>query len=166
MLDLDRDTETDEPLWKPDMTVVLERTNLPTTADNFLLPIYEAISNAVDGVEARHGSNIGSAGKVCIHISNLNSPNEFEAEIMDNGIGLDADNFRSFRTPFSGHKMRRNGRGFGRFIAFKVFQDVRYRSRAEGKDNTLVKNFRFDIYNQNEIRYHDGDPSFLALGFL
>lgn len=54
MLDEDKHTESGEPLWKPDMSAVLERTNLPVTADNLLLPIYEAISNAIDGVEALH----------------------------------------------------------------------------------------------------------------
>lgn len=164
MLDKKTDTGSDEPLWKPDMKAVLDRTNLPITADNFLLPIYEAISNAIDGAEALHNSQITIAGSVSINFFHLNSPQDFEVRIVDNGIGLDVDNFRSFRTPFSGHKMRRNGRGFGRFIAFKVFEEVRYRSRAVSQGTTINRNFRFDIYHQNELRHHDGEPEFPGSG--
>ncbi len=30
--------------------------------------------------------------------------------VADNGLGLDDDNYKSFKTPFSGHKLQQNDR--------------------------------------------------------
>ena len=50
MTDLQTDT-----LLKPDMGAVLSRTHLQVNVHGFLLPIFEAISNAMHGVEERFG---------------------------------------------------------------------------------------------------------------
>jgi hypothetical protein len=39
-------------------------------------------------------------------------------------------NYVAFRTPFAGRKLTRGGKGFGRFVAFKVFDEVAYYSKA------------------------------------
>lgn len=119
---------TDE-LVKPDMRAVLSRTHLALDLHHFLLPTFEAVSNAMHGIEEKFGHEANQHGKIHIHFIHPNNPKKLKITVTDNGIGLNDDEYKSFRTPFSGHKLSKHGRGFGRFIAFKVFARTIYRSR-------------------------------------
>jgi anti-sigma regulatory factor (Ser/Thr protein kinase) len=151
-------------LVKPDMVAVLERTHLSKDLKGFLLPVLESVSNAIHAVEARFGSQARQKGKVEITIKGTQTPNEFLVSVTDNGVGLDDDNYLSFRTPFSGYKLRKNGRGFGRFIAFKVFSRIHYSSRYGAVAPFNTRTFRFDIYQKEEIVYNDEEPDFSHQG--
>ena len=155
--------ETDT-LVKPDMVAVLERTHVSKDLHGFLLPVLEAVSNAMHGIEARFGDDAREQGTVEIAITNINDPRHLMISITDNGIGLDASNYTSFKTPFSGHKLQQNGRGFGRFIAFKVFNRILYSSRFGALSAPEQRTFRFDIHQKNELIYHDGEPDFTHIG--
>jgi hypothetical protein len=141
-------------LFKPDMPAVLERTHLAGTFDAFLLPIYEAGSNAIHSLLDKFGGEkIATEGKLTFAFSLGTTPDEFTVTISDNGNGLDKDNYNAFRTPFTGHKLRRGGKGFGRFVAFKIFEEVYYYSRTLGAspDDVDTRSFRFNIYANEEI---------------
>lgn len=155
--------ETDT-LVKPDMVAVLERTHISKDLHGFLLPTLEAVSNAIHGIEARFGEDAKRLGKIDITMSAIHDPQRLLISITDNGAGLDDGNYVSFKTPFSGHKLRQHGRGFGRFIAFKVFARVLYSSRYGDSSPTDKRTFRFDIHAKNELIYHDGEPDFEHLG--
>jgi hypothetical protein len=157
-------SETTDTLIKPDMVAVLARTHVSKDLHGFLLPTLEAVSNAMHGIEARFGETAREDGKVNIAVMNLNDPDKIMISIADNGIGLDDDNYRSFKTPFSGYKLKKNGRGFGRFIAFKVFSRILYSSRYDGAPGPEKRTFRFDIAKKNELIFYDGDPDFSHLG--
>jgi Histidine kinase-, DNA gyrase B-, and HSP90-like ATPase len=151
-------------LVKPDMQAVLSRTHLAHDRHGFLLPIFEAISNAMDGIEALFGDDSKEKGNIHIKFSDYQNPNKFLVSVTDNGIGLTDENYSSFRTPFSGFKLSQKGRGFGRFIAFKVFARVLYSSRYAFFSEQKTRTFRFDISQDQEFIFHDGDPDFLGAG--
>jgi hypothetical protein len=155
--------ETDT-LVKPDMVAVLERTHVSKDLHGFLLPTLEAVSNAMHGIEARFPDTARDDGKVEISIENINDPARIMISVTDNGVGLDDENYTWFKTPFSGHKLKQNGRGFGRFIAFKVFNRVLYSSRYDSFPKEAKRTFRFDIKRENELIFHDGEPDFEHLG--
>jgi len=155
--------ETDT-LVKPDMVAVLQRTHVSKDLHGFLLPTLEAVSNAMHGIEARFGDEARKQGTIDIVVSSINDPQRLIISITDNGIGLDDGNYRSFKTPFSGHKLQQNGRGFGRFIAFKVFNRILYSSRFEAMPTPDKRTFRFDIHQKDELIYHDGEPDFAHIG--
>ena len=155
--------ETDT-LVKPDMVAVLQRTHVSKDLHGFLLPTLEAVSNAMHGIEARFGDDARKQGTIEIAMSSINDPQHLMISITDNGIGLDDGNYRSFKIPFSGHKLQQNGRGFGRFIAFKVFNRILYSSRFEALPAPDKRTFRFDIHREDELIYHDGEPDFAHLG--
>lgn len=139
-------------LLKPDMPAVLERTHLAANFDAFLLPIYEAGSNAIHALLDRYGAaKIATDGKLVFSFSIGTSASEFSVTISDNGNGLDDANYMAFRTPFTGHKLKRGGKGFGRFVAFKVFEEVAYCSKTEVSGECQIRNFRFDVYADEEI---------------
>lgn len=152
-----------DPLVKPDMRAVLERTHLAKTTHNLLLPVIEAISNAIHSIEERFQNKAQRKGVISVHFTNLLDPAHLEISITDNGVGLTPDNFQSFRTPFSGHKLKKRGRGFGRFVSFKIFDSVRY-SSCYALPPKQYRSFKFDLSNENELIYSDNHADFEETG--
>ncbi|WP_395542336.1 hypothetical protein [Neotabrizicola sp. sgz301269] len=153
-----------DALIKPDMRAVLARTHLSVSSHGFMLPIFEALSNSFDGIEQRFGEDATRKGRIHLRFDNVGDPDNFFVSISDNGIGLNDDNYTSFRTPFSGFKLSKRGRGFGRFIAFKVFSRIHYSSRFLSGVSESVRTFRFDIERDEEIVFHEGEPDFEDFG--
>jgi hypothetical protein len=153
-----------DALIKPDMLAVLTRTHLPHDLHGFLLPVFEAISNSMDGIGERFGDNAKDKGAIDIKITDVNEPTKIIITVTDNGVGLNNENYKSFKTPFSGHKLNQRGRGFGRFIAFKVFSRILYSSRYEFSTDERLRMFRFDIRQDNEFIFFDAEPDFHGIG--
>jgi hypothetical protein len=155
---------TAEALHKPDMPAVIARTHITSDLHGLLLPIFEAISNAVHGIEQRFPEHCASAGRVSISFKNPLTPEKLLISVCDNGAGLGDENYLSFLTPFSGQKLSKKGRGFGRFIAFKVFDRILYSSRYTKDVGGGTRTFRFNIYDDREIIHFDGSPDFEGSG--
>lgn len=159
-----QEMKTDE-LVKPDMQAVLSRTHLSLTLHDFLLPVFEAVSNAMHGIEAKYGEEQASKfGKITIKFDHPNDPLRLQITITDNGIGFNDENYRSFKTPFSGYKIKSHGRGFGRFMAFKVFGRSIYLSRYEFFADQRTRSFQFDLLREQEFIFLDDQPSFQETG--
>lgn len=156
-------TATDE-LEKPDMQAVLSRTHLPIDIHNFLLPTFESVSNALHGIEAEFDGESKRLGNIVIQFSNQNDPSKFKITVVDNGVGLNDENFRSFKTPFSGYKLKHHGRGFGRFIAFKIFARAIYKSRYRFFSDEKTRSFQFNIAADKEFTYINENPEFYHTG--
>ncbi len=146
------------------MRAVLSRTHLPHELNSLLMPIMEAVSNAMYGIEEKYGDKAASEGEISIVFKNPNEPSKTEISITDNGVGLTEENYKSFQTPFSGYRLDKKGRGFGRFIAFKIFSRILYSSRYEFMSSKDVRCFRFDINGDDEFIYFDGEPDFEHTG--
>lgn len=159
------ETAATDELIKPDMQAVLSRTHLSNSLQDFLLPVFEAVSNAMHGIEAKFGENEAARrGDIRIHFNRPNEPGHFKITVTDNGVGLNDENFKSFKTPFSGFKLKAHGRGFGRFMAFKVFARAVYWSRFEFFDAQTLRSFRFDIALDREFVFLTEEPSFSHTG--
>lgn len=66
-------------------------------------------------------------------------------EVVDNGIGLNDENFDSFNTAFSDHKLSRGGKGLGRFTWLKAFAKVEIDSIfQEPGEEAQRRTFTFD----------------------
>lgn len=149
-----------DELVKPDIQAVLSRTHLAYNLHDFLLPTFEAVSNAMHSIEAKFNDRASQLGMVRIHFIHPNNPSKLRIAITDNGIGLDDDNYKSFKTPFSGYKLKQYGRGFGRFIAFKVFGRSIYWSRYEFFKKKSSRSFQFDISRDKEFIFFNHEPKF------
>ncbi|WP_395173511.1 ATP-binding protein [Roseibium alexandrii] len=137
-----------------DMPAVLERTPLRATEENTLLPIYEAISNSIYATQSRWEKEVATQGKVKVEIKTT----VFQATISDNGVGLNEVNYNHFLTPFTGFRLKKGGKGFGRFIAFKVFESIVYVSKYKEKGDTKHRSFGFDIFQTPQIRNPETSP--------
>jgi len=84
--------------------------------------------NAIDAIDAAKQSN----GVVEIKVGRSPQQEIDQAEskildvhIKDNGIGFNKENRDSFDTLYSAHKLQQGGKGFGRFICLKYFDELR-----------------------------------------
>ena len=119
----------------------LRNTTLPKT--NGLLPLFEAVVNSIHALEeAQTQPELGLIRVVIERQRHLwdtdtdgtarrraasNSIVGFK--VIDNGIGFTEANFDSFATLDSEHKVTQGGRGVGRLLWLKAFDDVQVVSR-------------------------------------
>ncbi|TIN95485.1 MAG: hypothetical protein E5Y06_12080 [Mesorhizobium sp.] len=107
--------------------------------------------------EANLPSNI--QGRVTIEVVrrsdmlDVDTPPISGFRIGDNGIGLDDDNWDSFNTAFSPHKLSRGGKGLGRFTWLKAFDHAEIRSTFKDEGGFHTRSFTFDVnYDSDDKR--------------
>jgi DNA-binding transcriptional ArsR family regulator len=126
--------------------------NIKSTTTVFT-PIVETVVNAIQAIEAAGISN----GAVRLRVrrsaqSELEPDGEgsriLDVEVSDNGIGFTQDNRTSFDTLYSEHKIALGGKGFGRLICLRYFDDVRVDSNF--LEQTMLRR-QFDMGKLNEL---------------
>jgi hypothetical protein len=118
-----------------------------------MMPLYEAVSNAMDAVEDRTGKL--ADGRIEIHLlrkQDLASSGTDQVQpvdgvrVVDDGVGFDAKHLASFRQAYTEHKLKSGGKGVGRFTYLKVFTTVEVASTFRDSDSQLkTRRFRFSI---------------------
>lgn len=122
-----------------DLASEITRATLPANLEGFLFPVFEAISNSLHSIDDRFAEEAHERGKIRVIID----LDEKTITVSDNGEGFNRKNLEAFLTPFTGHKFYRNGKGFGRFISFKIFDKVYYASPTQ-VDNETFQNLVFE----------------------
>ncbi|WP_205668192.1 ATP-binding protein, partial [Bradyrhizobium manausense] len=123
--------QTPLPKWKP------------------LIPLFEAVMNSFQAIrDAKRPSKDGFI-KITVERDAVLLDEEFAPvqafTITDNGIGLNDENFDSFNTAFSDHKLTRGGKGLGRFTWLKAFDKVDIDSTFKEKgEDAQRRTFTFD----------------------
>ena len=130
-----------------DLTAEIQRASLPRDLEGFLFPMFEAISNALHAIEDRFGDDAPTKGKIRIVFDDEHN----RIEVQDNGEGFTLENTKHFLTPYTGNKFKRNGKGFGRFISFKIFDEVFYSSPTEEPKEVFTP----AIYQYMPLDLHD-----------
>jgi hypothetical protein len=100
--------------------------NFPLGKQDYLLPLFEAISNSIHAIEDMKEINQAHKGIIEIEIEREKIPQLTEPEeilqpitgfiIKDNGIGFTDKNMASFMESDSSYKLTRGGKGVGRFL--------------------------------------------------
>lgn len=119
---------------------------------NTLIPVFEAIMNSIHAVQDRFGDDWAKKGliRVTVHQDQDGNPHSFTIE--DNGIGLDDENFDSFRTYDSRLKVTKGGKGVGRLTWLKVFEKVAISSVYQSSDSLMERAFDFVLDNQQAFQ--------------
>jgi len=136
----------------------LRNTYLPKS--HGLLPLFEAVVNSIHAIEEAGVSTLD--GRITAEIlrrpqgqlgldDERSKPGPVPAEdiigfrIADNGVGFNDENFTSFQTLDSEHKIGKGCRGVGRLLWLKAFERVSVRSVYSSQENQLkLRQFRFD----------------------
>lgn len=112
----------------------IRNTKLPKAKS--LWPLFEALSNSIHAIQDKGLSS----GKILINIARQGSEEILaecekvdiypikDIEVIDNGIGLNLGNFKSFLTAESEHKIERGAKGIGRFVCLKAFKSLSFKS--------------------------------------
>lgn len=141
----------------------LRNTTLPLT--NALFPVFEAVVNSIHSIDELKKHDDSYQGKIIIKVIRSGQISAFADvkseingfEIIDNGIGFNEDNFKSFQTLDSDFKIDLGGRGIGRLLWLKAFKSVKITSVFEEKGELFERAFQFSI--QNDISDENYDKS-------
>ncbi|MBN2834477.1 MAG: sensor histidine kinase [Candidatus Delongbacteria bacterium] len=131
----------------------MSRINIQGTIENIrsksnvYTPIIEAIVNSIQSIIEKGNDN----GKIeiILHREKIlefdNSTPEIKSiEIRDNGLGFTQQNRDSFDTFYSELRKNIGGKGFGRFMFVKYFNNVRVESVfKDSNENFKLRKFRF-----------------------
>jgi hypothetical protein len=145
----------------------VRNTSLPKS--HALLPLLEAIVNAIQAIDASRGDS-ATPGRINVRVHrdaqaefDLGQPGPGRAPmkpiigftVEDDGVGFTAQNMSSFETLDSDFKSDLGCRGVGRLLWLKAFDKVSVRSAYEDEAGKLRgRQFRFSVEREVE---HDGD---------
>lgn len=127
--------------------------NTRLTNDNVLLPLFEAIANSIQAIEDLSAQEPSFQGKISVSVLRETQTIKdtisriIGFRIHDNGIGFDEANYQSFLTLDSDYKQTRGGRGIGRLMWLKVFENVQISSQYEVNGVIQKRCFRFSEQN-------------------
>lgn len=115
-------------------------------------PIVEVIVNAIQAIEEK--SNCQGEIKIIAHRSGQLESDDNDQEIVgfmisDNGVGFTDSNREAFDTLYTDLKVKKGGKGFGRFTCLKYFDEVRISSVYQ--DGNTFKSRSFVMGKRNEI---------------
>jgi hypothetical protein len=139
--------------------------NIKLPVSRPLLPLFEAIVNAMQSIDSRPGRPRGTI-EVRVHRDRTqlvlgiddNLPPVSGFDIIDDGAGFNKTNFESFCTSDSTLKQEIGGKGVGRFSWLKAFDEVSIDSVFEDEDGTVCRrSFNF-VATSEGIASHEFQP--------
>lgn len=125
-----------------------------------LYPLFEVVSNSIHAIQEKKDLNVNFKGKIRIiairngnvetlkKISNIEEYPINSFQIIDNGIGLNKENIKSFAEFDSEKKAEIGGKGVGRLICLKAFQKITVESIYQ--INEEFKLLKFDYKKSKE----------------
>lgn len=126
-----------------------------------LIAIFEAVVNSLHAIEDAQRPGFVQVGIVrttqtTIDDSILSPVAGYE--VVDNGVGFTNANYKSFRTADSRLKLRRGGKGIGRFVWLKAFTNVAINSLYVEDGETRRRSFEF-VAQENPIQNIQEGPA-------
>lgn len=119
-------------------------------------PIIEMIVNAIHAIDATERSD-GKVSVRALRSSQLELdgalPDITGFEVEDNGIGFNDTHRESFDTLYTDAKINEGGKGFGRFIGLKYFEDLHVKSVYKDGDGFMCRDF--SMGRGNDIIVHE-----------
>jgi hypothetical protein len=130
-----------------DLSGRIRNTNLPDS--KALLPLFEAVVNSIHAVEDAKINN--GFIKILIQRGHFQAGLIGEGGfapiegfiVVDNGIGFDEKNYKSFCTSDSTWKISRGSKGIGRFLWLKAFSNITVSSVYKSADKYCKREFNF-----------------------
>lgn len=120
-----------------------------------MMPLYEAISNAVDAIEEHQDGFSNHAIRIRLVTSDDLAHQGGDGtlvvdgfDVIDDGVGFNDKNLASFKEAHTLSKVKLGGRGVGRFTFLKVFSYVHIRSVFERDGQALLRKFDFSIEDE------------------
>lgn len=117
---------------------------------NIYTPLVEAIANSIDSIEESNRDD----GSIVVTLyrdsqDTLSATQDeqlkpiIRIDISDNGIGFIPKNLEAFNTIYTEEKIRKGGKGFGRFVYLKYFESVSVSSIFNDRGSFQQTTFNF-----------------------
>lgn len=128
------------------------------TAEDVLLPMLECVVNSI--ISLQKSLLPASEKKIQIQITRGNLPEKLNFDniktilgykIIDNGIGFNTNNYKSFQTPFSQINKDFGCKGIGRFTVLAAYKDFLVESNYEENAAWHSRKFKFSTEKELEI---------------
>lgn len=125
--------------------------NMHLSESKVLWPLFEAIVNSIQAIEDSPNKD---NGKITIYAKREETKQNkihqkevlehFESfTIIDNGIGMNSVNYKSFNTAYSTLKVKKGCKGIGRFLWLKAFISVKVESIFYEQQKFFLRKFTF-----------------------
>lgn len=137
---------------KPNLVKRIERLPKPTTVSGALIPLFEAVSNAIHSTQARYGDDVAVLGQVRVSISTDRKKSNVSATVEDNGDGLSPQNWEAFTTTDTDNKIKIGGKGVGRLLWLDCFKETKVSSVFLDDGVMHRRSFRFVLDNEDQIQ--------------
>ncbi len=154
---------------KFDLQGAIAHTSVPTTAP--LVPLFEAIDNAIDAVRERTSGRIvvEVVRKAGTQLDLLDAKGGSTGTILgfrirDEGIGFTDAHVTSFMTRYSRLKSEVGGKGLGRFAWFKTFAAVEIESHYVEGDRVLARRWKYEQGDLELRAWEDAKPTLSGPG--
>ena len=125
--------------------------NVKLAHSRCLAPLFEAVVNSIHAIHER-GEDRGTIAITVERTTEGVLAKDWAAQpvtgfrVTDDGVGFTDENFRSFRTSDTTLKAERGGKGVGRLLWLKAFEQAGVDSVYRGPDGKLLRR-RFDFTN-------------------
>lgn len=122
---------------------------------NVYTPIIEAVVNSIQAIEETRRTDgeitiaLKRDAQGIIDLDENSIPKVVSIEVHDNGIGFNQANRDSFDTLYSNRKNSIGGKGFGRFMFLKYFDNVQVDSTFVENEKFYQRTFSFSCNSQN-----------------
>lgn len=124
----------------------------PSTAAQGLLPLFEAVSNALFAIDDRVEAEGEIRGKIEVTVSDLSDMDGIQIIVKDNGIGLDESRFEAFCEVDTDFKSEKGGKGVGRLYWLDAFSSAFVVSRYKDADGPRTRAFSFELKNSEQVQ--------------
>jgi hypothetical protein len=120
-----------------------------------MMPLFEAISNAIDAIEDHHDGFLNHFIRISL-VATHDLAHQGGDEVLvldgfsisDDGVGFNDGNLASFEEAHTLSKVKVGGKGVGRFTYLKVFSKVHIRSVFQRQGKSLLREFDFSIADE------------------
>lgn len=138
------------PTLTPNIENRVRKLPKPSNATQGLQPLFEAVSNSIYAIEDRLGAD-AAKGRILIRVTALSDPNNIEAVVSDDGIGLDALRYAAFCEIDTDFKLTKGGKGVGRLFWLDAFKEIAVESVYEAASGRARRAFTFVLNNHEQI---------------
>jgi hypothetical protein len=120
--------------------------------DEYLLPLFEVIINAIQSIEDKENSGDGVISIKAVRSSQAVIETESEPhytpivgfEVCDNGVGFTGERFAAFNDAFTDFNAQKGCKGIGRYTVLACFGSMEINSNFSEAGNWYNRSFRFD----------------------
>lgn len=137
---------------RPNLIKRIERLPKPTNVSGALLPLFEAVMNAIHATQTKFGNDTAKFGRVTIVVSTDRKKEDVWATVEDNGVGLNEANWDAFTTTDTDNKIAIGGKGVGRLLWLDCFKNISVESVFEVDGNFNRRKFNFVLSIENQIQ--------------